>query len=440
MKGPTAPVLGVADGGIPLDSGDSGTVGEGDLSSKDSSEGSVGPGVEAHHPFLESRRRNGERTTVAILGLGLMGASLGMALRNRARQAGSSVPLFVTGWNRTPAVAEKAVERGAVDQACYSVEEAVADAQYVFVATPVSTIPELALRAARAAPRGCIVTDVGSVKARIVRMVEAELPPGVHFVGGHPMCGSELTGLEAARADLYSGSTWVLTPTQATDSGALADLSSLISSVGARVLAVSPDQHDRFVAFVSHLPHVVAAALTSVVAERAETDVALAKLAAGGFRDLTRIASGSPGIWTDICTWNADEIAAALDAIERQLEAVKAWLLEGREESLREFLEDAKEARAALVLQRAPAEDLWEVLVAVPDRPGTLARVTTSVGSRGVNITDVEIVHPLEAGPAEPGVLRLVIDGEREAKEAAEVLRAEGFQVSVGRPTRPGGK
>lgn len=433
-------MLSVDSGGIPLDSGDSRTMGEEGLSSTGLSQGSKGPGVDSRHPVLDTEGRNGEGATVAILGLGLMGASLGMALRSRAMRPGSSGPLFVTGWNRTAAIAQKAVERGAVDQACYSVEEAVASADYVFVATPVSTIPELALRAARAAPRGCIVTDVGSVKARIVRAVEAELPPGVHFVGGHPMCGSELTGLEAARADLYSGSTWVLTPTQATDSGALADLSSLISSVGARVLAVSPDQHDRFVAFVSHLPHVVAAALTSVVAERAETDVALAKLAAGGFRDLTRIASGSPSIWTDICTWNSDEIVGALEAIGRQLESVKAWLLHGREESLREFLEDAKEARAALLLQRAPAEDLWEVLVAVPDRPGTLARVTTSVGSRGVNITDVEIVHPLEAGPAEPGVLRLVIEGEREAKEAAEVLRAEGFQVSVGRPTRPGGK
>jgi prephenate dehydrogenase len=383
-------------------------------------------------PSFSPSAQSDKDVVVAILGLGLMGASLGMSFK--ASGGAGKRQLVVKGWNRTGSVSEKALHRGAIDRACQTVEEAVEDADFVFVATPVSTIPELALRAASAAPRGCIVSDVGSVKQKIVEAVEESLPEGVHFIGGHPMCGSELQGLEAARPDMYRGATWVLTPSNNTDSQALASLSGLVSSIGAKVLVVPPDRHDRFVAMVSHLPHVVAGALTTMVAERSQAEAALSKMAAGGFRDLTRIASGSPEIWTDICSWNTEAILEAIESLESQLGTVKRWLKEGNVSALSGFLEAARAARADLFFKRAVAEELWEVWVAVADRPGTLARVTTLVGSEGINIADIEIVHPMDAGPDEPGVLRLSIEGEQEARRAAEALKAEGFQASV----RPG--
>ncbi len=371
-----------------------------------------------------------DRVVVGIAGLGLMGASLGMALREATAEG--RVDVEIRGWNRTPEVVERAEQAGAVDRGFSSLEDAVRGCDFVFVATPVSKVPELALRAAEAAPEGCILSDVGSVKARIVSEVESALPEGRHFVGGHPMCGSELTGLEAARADLYRGATWVLTPTASTDSQALADLSGLVSATGASVLAVPPDEHDRFVAVVSHLPQVVATALMNSVAEKSSSHPALGKLAAGGFRDLTRIASGSPEIWTDILTWNAAAVVEAISELEAQLRRLKGWLVDGREEDVRRFLFEARAARHELFVGKEGTRQVWEVAVEIPDRPGTLARVTTVVGQRGINIADVSITHPMEASSEAGGVLRLAIEGREEAMEARKALREAGFRASVG--------
>jgi prephenate dehydrogenase len=368
-------------------------------------------------------------TVVGIAGLGLMGASLGMALRSSARSVDRGIE--VRGWNRTPEVVERARSIGAIDVGFPTLEEAAKGCDFFFVATPVSTVAELALQAARCAPQGCIVSDVGSVKARIVSEVETALPDGKHFIGGHPMCGSELTGLDAARHDLYDGATWVLTPTASTDSQALADLSGLISGTGARVLAVQPEEHDRFVALVSHLPHVVAATLLDLVAGRATRDAALKKLAAGGFRDVTRIAAGSPEIWTDILTWNSPAIIEAIDELTSALADVRKWLEQPDAANLSQFLIEARTARNELFVGRDRTEALWEVAVAIEDRPGTLAKVTTLVGQRGINISDVSITHPVESGAGEAGVLRLTIQGRDEALEAGKALREAGFHTSI---------
>lgn len=376
-----------------------------------------------------------ERTVVGIAGLGLMGASLGMALRKSGGPAGRSVQ--VRGWNRTPEVIDRACRIGAVDLGFASLVEAVEGCDFVFVATPPSTVPELAVRAAGAAPKGCILSDVGSVKARIVSEVEASIPQGRHFIGGHPMCGSELAGLEAARPDLYEGATWVLTPTPTTNSQALADLSGLISGTGARVLAIEPDEHDRFVAVVSHLPHVVAAALMDLVAQKSSQKAALEKLAAGGLRDVTRVAAGSPEMWTDILIWNARAVGEAIDELRRRLDEVGEWLDRSDVASLGRFLAGARRARIDLFVRRERAEALWEVAVAIEDRPGTLAKVTTLVGQRGINIADVSITHPFDSGSGEAGLLRLTIEGRDEAVKAGEVLRDAGFHVSVGPQEAP---
>ncbi|MER3396740.1 MAG: hypothetical protein C4318_07890 [Acidimicrobiia bacterium] len=375
-----------------------------------------------------------DRAVVAIAGMGLMGASLGMALRSAALESGRSFE--VRGWNRTYEVTERAARAGAVDRAFRDLEDAIEGCDFVFIATPVSTVVELAIRAAKAAPDGCIVSDVGSVKARIVRDVERAIPSGKHFIGGHPMCGSELSGLEAARADLYKGATWVLTPTETTDSQALADLSGVVSETGAKVLAVRPDEHDRFVGVVSHLPHVVAAALMDFVSRKASSEAALAKLAAGGLRDVTRIAAGSPEIWTDILTWNGEAVVEALEELQKRLGEVKEWLAGSDAVRLKTFLLEARAARNEFFVKREAKGAFWEVAVAIEDRPGALAQVTTLVGQRGINISDVTITHPVEAGSGGAGLLRLTIEGEDEAIAAGQALREAGFRASV-RPQSP---
>jgi len=342
----------------------------------------------------------------AIVGTGLIGGSIGMALRERG--------WHVTGRDHDHDRAERALALGALDTIGSD-----PDAEVTFVATPVSSVAAIARQAAT--PTG-IVTDVGSVKGPIVRGVDHP-----RFVGGHPMAGSEQEGVEGADPELFEGATWVLTPTDSTDPDAYARLRSVVSSLGADVLAMPPERHDALVAVVSHVPHLTAAALMTLAAAGAEEHNALLRLAAGGFRDMTRIAAGHPGIWPDICTENRDAIVSVLDGLLETLGGLRSVVAAGDREALLATLERARHARVNLPTRAARAEEMVEVRVPIPDRPGVLAEVTTLAGDLGVNIEDLEIAHSAEG---ERGVLLLVIDAK-----SSDLLRgaflARGYKPSV---------
>jgi prephenate dehydrogenase len=350
---------------------------------------------------------SGSRGRAAIVGTGLIGGSIGLALRR--------LGWHVTGRDRDHARAERAVELGALD--------AVGDdphADVAFVATPVGAV---AGEARRLVSSTTIVTDVGSVKAPIVAAVGHP-----RFVGGHPMAGSEQEGVEGADADLFTGATWVLTPIESTDPAAYARLQDVVSSLGASVVAVPPDRHDALVAVVSHVPHLTAAALMTLAAGRAEEHATLLRLAAGGFRDMTRVAAGHPGIWPDICTENRDAIVAALDELLARLAGVRDTVAGADRGALLSMLEAARHARVNLPSRAAiRTEDMAEVRVPVPDRPGVLAEVTTLAGELGVNIADVEIAHSPEG---DRGVLLLVID-VKDADLLRGAFLARGYRPSV---------
>ncbi len=322
-----------------------------------------------------------------VVGTGLIGGSIGLALR----RAG----WHVTGSDHDPQRARHALSLGALDAL-----GADPRAEITFVATPVRAVPPAA-RAALAATDG-VVTDVGSVKATVVAAVDDP-----RFVGGHPMAGSEQAGVEGADADLFTGAVWVLTPTAGTDDGALALVRAVVSGIGAEVLALAPEQHDALVAVVSHVPHLAAASLMGLAAERAARQRALLRLAAGGFRDMTRVAAGHPGIWPDICVDNRAAILDALDAFIDALRSVRGLVDEGDRDGLLEVLGRARTARADLPGPAARPENLVEVRVPVPDRPGVLADVTTLAGALGVNIADLEIAHSTEG---ERGVLVVIVE------------------------------
>ncbi len=340
----------------------------------------------------------------AIVGTGLIGGSIGMALRARG--------WHVTGRDHDPSRAELAMSLGALD--AVGTDES---ATVTFVATPVSAVAAEATRALRA---GGVVTDVGSVKASIVAAVDHP-----RFVGGHPMAGSEQEGVEGADPALFEGATWVLTPTSSTDPEAYARVRSAVSSMGADVLAVPPQRHDELVAVVSHVPHLTAAALMTLAADGAAEHGTLLRLAAGGFRDMTRIAAGHPGIWPDICADNRDAIVGVLDRLIETLGGLRK-IVEGADRpALLATLERARHARVNLPARLARAEALVEMRVPIPDRPGVLAEVTTVAADLGVNVEDLEIAHSAEG---ERGVLLLLVDAD-----AAESLR----QAFVRRGYRP---
>lgn len=287
--------------------------------------------------------------TMAIIGCGLIGGSLGLALRQR-RAVGK-----VIGVARSEETLARAREVGAADETTRDVAEAVADADLVVLATPVGTIVRyLSVISSRLKP-GCLVTDVGSTKATICDVARETLPATVHFIGGHPMAGSEQTGIAAARADLFEGATWVLTPTAEARPAALDRVQQLVAATRARPLLLSPEEHDQFAAAVSHLPHLLAAVLTTQAGEFAAAHPQSALMAAGGFRDMTRIADSDPDLWHDIFATNRDAAVKQLRSLVASLLCAADMLDRGDMHAVRELLAEARQFRRRLNEEGRPA-------------------------------------------------------------------------------------
>jgi len=280
---------------------------------------------------------------VAILGLGLMGASLGLALR--------ATDHSVVGYDAAPGVAERARERGAIEVAAGTVAEAVINADVVVLATPVLAMRDLlGAIAAHLSPQA-LVTDLGSTKAQVVAWAQELLPDPARFLGGHPMAGRERSGVEAAEAGLYQGCVWCLTPTAATAPQTVDRLVALIGELGARPLMLDAERHDAAVALVSHLPLVAACALVLTATDSPDWPLA-GTLAAGGFRDSTRVASGDPRMARDICRTNAGPLLAGLDAYIEMLRGLRERISAG-DRSIEEAFVAAKRERDAWIGRRS---------------------------------------------------------------------------------------
>lgn len=355
--------------------------------------------------------------TVAVLGTGLIGGSIGLAL--------TKAGLTVRGYDAAPAAAERACEMGAIDSVAGSVADAIVGADVVIVAVPVGRVADLVVAALDAGAPA--VTDVGSVKAAVVDAVRAARPElAGRFVGGHPMAGSEQDGLDGADSDLFAGATWVLTPTATTDPDAHTAVRGVIGRLGAEVIEIPPEHHDELVARVSHVPQLAATTLMNVAAASGDEHALLMRLAAGGFRDMTRIAAGHPGIWPDICVANRDAILDALDSYRAALDSVRALVDGGDGDGLLDVLERGRRARRNLPAGARVTGPLSEFRVPVPDRPAVLAEVTTTAGRLGVNIVDIEIAHSIEG---ESGVLVMVVPIAGAAEFETALIEA-GYHVS----------
>jgi len=345
-----------------------------------------------------------------IFGTGLIGGSVGLALRQRGWS--------VSGVDAADGVAARAVEIGAL-----SAEGVDHRADLVVVATPVHVAGKIIadiLDSPEWAP-GTVITDVGGVKGPLVASVDHPF-----FVGGHPMAGSEQVGLDGASGDLFVGATWVLTPTAVTDSGAYTRVRNVLVDLGANVVALDPSHHDALVAVVSHVPHLTAATLMDLAAGLGQEHAALLQLAAGGFRDMTRIAAGQPAIWPDICDDNADAIVATLDLLIDALGAMRTRVAEHDHDSLLAVLGRAASARRALSERAPQPEELVEVRIPVPDRPGVIAEIAVLAAELGVNIVDLEIAHSVDG---DRGVAILVVD-QLSAPTLVTTLSDRGYRAT----------
>ena len=344
-----------------------------------------------------------------VVGLGLIGGSICVALRERG--------WLVSGDDQDAQRVTEALERGLISAAGID-----AESQVTFVAVPVTAI-SLQVQRALDATRG-IVTDVGSVKAAVTRTITDP-----RFIGGHPMAGSELEGLDGADGELFTGAVWVLTPTSTTSDAAFATVANIVNDLGAEVVGLDPVRHDELVAIVSHVPHLTAATLMGVAGSRATEHAALLRLAAGGFRDMTRIASGHPAIWLDICAENRPAIISTLSALIDGLSDMRTAVDTGDRATILQRLTAARESRANLPSRIKALADLSEVRIPIPDRPGAAAEVFTLAAELGVNIPNFEVVHSVEG---DRGIAVVLVE-----TTSVELFRgglmARGFKPSVQR-------
>jgi len=356
---------------------------------------------------------------ITILGLGLMGGSLGSALVRKG--------YTVSGWDREPDVVAEAYRIGAINHLPHDLNSAMEDAGVVFVATPVTSIAKVIAECRSIAMPGTIFTDLGSIKEQVIREVRQVLPEACYFVPGHPMTGSEKNGIAGADPFLFENAAYILIEDPSNPAEVFETVKSLVKATGAHVMTLTAGEHDRIVATVSHLPHLVAAVLAKAAGMAEEAHPGTLALAAGGFRDTTRIAMGSPELWEDIIRGNRVKILEALDLFRHELQLMQEILESDDAEGLRSFLTRARETRLQI-----PAKNkgfltlLHEMVVTIEDRPGAIEEVLRFLSRESINIKDIEILRVREG---EGGTLKLSLEDNQAVDKAVKVLAAHGFKA-----------
>ena len=352
---------------------------------------------------------------IAVLGVGLIGGSIGLAARER-------LGAEVSGFDPAPDALAEALEVGAIARPCASVAEAVAGADVAFVATPVGAVPGTLRSALDAADPGCVVSDVGSTKRAVVAEV---VDP--RFIGGHPLAGAESAGVRHARADLFDGATWFLTPSAGTTGTLYERLHRLLVDLGARPAALDAVTHDRVMACVSHLPHVLANVMVAQAAHLLDEHGERLPHAGPSLRDATRVAGANTDMWRDVYLSNADVLVEAIDEFVARLQEVRRALAGRDADAITAWNDGAREERRALLEADQDGGTVHELRVSVPNRPGVVAEVALSLGGAGVNIVDMAL-HPAPDGRS--GWIGLWIAGAGPAAQAQRLVEDLGLAVS----------
>jgi prephenate dehydrogenase len=355
---------------------------------------------------------------IAVLGVGLIGGSIGLAARRR-------LGAEVVGFDPDPSTIDRALDATAIDRGASSIEDACEGAEVVFCAAPVGRLAELALAALAAAGPETAVTDVGSTKRDIV----AALGSDQRFIGGHPLAGAETSGVENARDDLFEGARWYLTPKAERSSGLLYDrLRRTVAGLGARVQAIDAETHDRLMATVSHVPHVLANVLVGQAAAELTRDSERMPEVGPSFRDTTRVAGANPAIWGDIFASNREAVAEAVEGVAARLREAADLIREGERDTVAEWHAGAAADRRRLLETDLGGGPLRELRVVVANRPGTVAELALALGEAGVNIEDMAL-YP--APDMTSGAVSLWVAGEEQAARAVRLVRELGHTVSV---------
>ncbi len=361
---------------------------------------------------------------ISIFGVGLIGGSLGLAWKARRPD------IEIVGLDKRD-ILERAISLGAIDTVADDLASAIHGSDIIILSAPTRTNQSLLQKLAAVVERGVVVSDTGSVKHPIHSLASEVLPSGVTFIGGHPMAGSEYCGIESASEYLFENATYALCPLRSlgplTENPRTAGFVELIELLGARILVLDPETHDRASATVSHLPQLLAVTLTDLVGNAATENALFLQLAAGGFRDMTRIASSPFELWSDILLGNKGMIQDVLALFSAQLQSLRNRIADEDMSAIREAF-----ARAASIRNTIPRDargflsPLYEILVSVADEPGALASLTGGLFASNVNIKDIALLK-IRSGVG--GTFRLGFDSQAEAMAAVSCLRKIGFEV-----------
>jgi prephenate dehydrogenase len=352
---------------------------------------------------------------LGVIGVGLIGGSIGLAARER-------LGATVRGYDSSAPALDQALACGAIDRASEDLATAVGGADAVFVAVPVGGLPAAVGEVLSQAGPACVVTDVGSTKRAIVAAQDDE-----RFVGGHPLAGAESAGVEHARADLFDGATWYLTPTERTSGVLYERLHRLVHGIGARPAAIGADAHDTILATVSHLPHVLANVLVAQAARALDDGDERLPATGPSFRDATRVAGSQSAIWTDIYVSNRDALAAEIEATIARLGSVRDALLAADAAGLTAWNDAAASDRRRLLEAQLAGGPVFELRASVPNRPGVVAQIALELGRAAVNIADMAL-YP--AADMSEGVVALWVAGADAADRAQELIVKLGFPVA----------
>lgn len=350
---------------------------------------------------------------VGIIGLGLIGGSLALALKKNCR-----ADCQIYGLDLDADTVNRALNLEIIDQSLSA--EAIGSCGIIFICTPLSVVPNVIDQIRNHLRPGTIVTDVGSVKSPTMSLFSELLPAGVTGIGGHPMAGSDKSGLSAADSHLFENAVWVLTPPNGGSDEEMAVLTQLLAGTGASIRIMTPEQHDLVVSRVSHLPHLAAVCLVNNLL----TGEDCLGLAGGGFRDTTRIASSQADLWADILISNRAQVMASLDGLVEKLAEMRHTLSSGQRHELVDLLQSAKEVRDSIPWRRESLRHAVDVIAMVPDQPGIIGRLGLLLGDAGININDMQV---LGVRDEDEGSLRLAIP-EGQAEQAVDLLGAAGIR------------
>ncbi|MGI6085467.1 MAG: prephenate dehydrogenase/arogenate dehydrogenase family protein [Acetivibrionales bacterium] len=354
---------------------------------------------------------------IGIIGLGLIGGSIARALKR------SEKGYIIKAWDKDKKILDCAMSEKVIDECTLSVKGNFFECDVIFLCIPVFAMKDILNDLLFSISPDCILTDVGSTKSDVVATIN-EMKVKNPFIGGHPLAGSEKSGFRASRANLFENAYYCLTPEENTDKDVLIKLRDIIDDLGAIPIEMTPMEHDRVTAAISHVPHIIAASLVNLIDELDSPDSVMKTISAGGFKDLTRIASASPGLWAGICLSNKERILETISAFKNGLERFENDLRSNDRESVEKFFTSARELRNSLSDRKSIFQKTYAIVVDVDDKPGIIALISSALANKNINIKNIGILNSRET---EEGALEIQFESEESRIQGLETLSRLGY-------------